>query len=140
MCKAGSRLRSISSPQLRRLAALIWLANAVGALAKEGSMQRSRSAKKNGGARGVDRDGGQQWRVDVTAVAHAHFAAHVRGELAGLGVDAADLPDVCQEVFLVVQAKAHVAAVIDRLDLWLRAICRRVVAGHRPRAAHRNIA
>ena len=100
-------------------------------------MQRSRSVK-NGRAGGVDRDGGQEREVDVTAVAYAHFAAQVRGELAELGVREADLPDVCHEVFLVVQEKAHVVAVIDRLDLWLRATCRRVVAGYRPRAACRT--
>jgi DNA-directed RNA polymerase specialized sigma24 family protein len=76
----------------------------------------------------------------VTAVARACFAAYVRGELAGFGVRDADLPDLCHEVFLVVQDKAHVIAVIDRLDLWLRAICRRVAAGHRLRDARRYVA
>jgi DNA-directed RNA polymerase specialized sigma24 family protein len=75
--------------------------------------------------------------VDVTEVAHACFVAYVRAEL---GVRDADLPGLCHEVFLVVQEKAHVIAVIDRLDLWLRAICRRVAADHRLRSARRYIA
>jgi hypothetical protein len=90
-------------------------------------MQNARSVK-NGGARGVE----------LTAVVYTQFAPYVRGQLAEFGVCEADLPALCDEVFLVVQDKAHVVAAIDRLDLWLRAICRRVAAGYRPRSAPRR--
>ena len=112
--------RGVSFPQLRRLTALLWLGDAgCVAIAEEGSMRSSRPERE----------------VDVTAVAHACFVAYVRAELAELGVRDADLADLCHEVLLVVQDKAHVVAVIDRLDLWLRAICRRVAADDRLRAA-----
>ena len=61
----------------------------------------------------------------------------VRRQLAGLGVRDADLPDLCQEVFLVVHGKGDVLPAVDRVDLWLREICRRVAAGYRRRAGHR---
>jgi len=68
---------------------------------------------------------------------YARFAPFVRRRLAELGVREADLPDLCQEVFLVVHGKGQVTASIDRMDLWLREICRRVAAGYRRRAGHR---
>jgi RNA polymerase sigma-70 factor (ECF subfamily) len=71
------------------------------------------------------------------ASTYARFAPLVRRRLADLGVREADLPDLCQEVFLVVQGKGDVLAAIDRLDLWLGEICRRVAAGYRRRAEHR---
>jgi RNA polymerase sigma-70 factor (ECF subfamily) len=71
------------------------------------------------------------------ASTYARFAPYVRRRLAGFGVRDADLPDLCQEVFLVVHAKRHVLPAVDRIDLWLREICRRVAAGYRRRAGHR---
>jgi RNA polymerase sigma-70 factor (ECF subfamily) len=68
---------------------------------------------------------------------YAHFAPFVRRRLAALGVRDADLPDLCQEVFLVVHGKGHLLPDIDRMDLWLREICRRVAAGYRRRAGQR---
>src|SRR3954463_7975027 len=74
---------------------------------------------------------------DITAAAYARFAPYVRRRLAELGVRDADLPDLCQEVFLVVHGKGEVLPSVDRLDLWLREICRRVAAGYRRRAGNR---
>jgi len=71
------------------------------------------------------------------ASTYARFAPYVRRQLAALGVRDADLPDLCQEVFLVAHGKEDVLPAIDRVDLWLREICRRVAAGYRRRAGHR---
>jgi RNA polymerase sigma-70 factor (ECF subfamily) len=71
------------------------------------------------------------------ATTYARFAPYVRRRLADLGVPDADLPDLCQEVFLVVHGKEGVLPAVERVDLWLREICRRVAAGYRRRAAHR---
>ena len=68
---------------------------------------------------------------------YARFAPFVRSRLAALGVREADLPDLCQEVFMVVHGKGTALASVDRMDLWLREICRRVAAGYRRRAGHR---
>ena len=68
---------------------------------------------------------------------YARFAPFVRRRLAELGVREADLPDLCQEVFLVVHGKGQALSSVDRMDLWLREICRRVAAGYRRRAGHR---
>ncbi|HEY7374329.1 MAG TPA: sigma-70 family RNA polymerase sigma factor [Polyangia bacterium] len=67
---------------------------------------------------------------------YVRFAPYVRRQLAALGVRDADLPDLCHEVFLVVHGKQGLPAV-ERKDLWLREICRRVAAGYRRRAGHR---
>src|SRR4051812_38591766 len=71
------------------------------------------------------------------ASTYARFAPYVRRRLAACGVREADLPDLCQEVFLVAQGRRDVLAAVDRPDLWLREICRRVAAGYRRRAFHR---
>src|SRR4051794_511463 len=71
------------------------------------------------------------------ASTYARFAPFVRRRLADLGVRDADLPDLCQEVFLVVHGKREVLTAVDRLDLWLGEICRRVAAGYRRGAGHR---
>ena len=71
------------------------------------------------------------------ATTYAQFAPYVRRRLAALGVPDADLPNLCQEVFLVVHGKEDVLPAVERVDLWLRQICRRVVAGYRRRAVHR---
>src|SRR5436309_6819545 len=71
------------------------------------------------------------------ASAYARFAPYVRRRLADLGVRDADLPDLCHEVFVVVQDKRALLPAVDRLDLWLREICRRIAAGYRRRAGNR---
>ena len=71
------------------------------------------------------------------ASTYARFAPFVQRRLAGLGVRDADLPDLCQEVFLVVHGKGQQLPAVGRIDLWLREICRRVAAGYRRRAGHR---
>ena len=70
---------------------------------------------------------------EITAIAYEHFAPYVRGKLAELGVRDADLPDLCHEVFLIVHDKVGMVPDVDRVDLWLREICRRVAAGYRRR-------
>jgi RNA polymerase sigma-70 factor (ECF subfamily) len=75
--------------------------------------------------------------VMTPASTYARFAPYVRRRLADLGVREADLPDLCQEVFLVVQGKRGALSTIERPDLWLREICRRIAAGYRRRAGHR---
>jgi RNA polymerase sigma-70 factor, ECF subfamily len=82
--------------------------------------------------------GGEGRENTVTAEAYAAFAPFVRERLAELGVREADLPDLCHEVFLVVHGRAEILLEVDRIDLWLRAVCRRVAAGYRRRAGHRN--
>jgi RNA polymerase sigma-70 factor (ECF subfamily) len=75
--------------------------------------------------------------MTTSASTYAQFASLVRRRLAGLGVRAADVPDLCQEVFLLVHGRRDILPDVDRLDLWLREICRRVAAGYRRRAGHR---
>ena len=70
---------------------------------------------------------------DITAIAYEHFAPYVRGKLARLGVRDADLPDLCHEVFLIVHDNVDIVPDVDRVDLWLSEICRRVAAGYRRR-------
>src|SRR6476469_4169474 len=71
------------------------------------------------------------------ASTYARFAPFVRRRLADLGVREADLPDLCQEVFVIVHGKRDVLAAVDRTDLWRGEICRRIAAGYRRRAGHR---
>jgi RNA polymerase sigma-70 factor (ECF subfamily) len=68
---------------------------------------------------------------------YARFAPFVMRRLSELGVREADLPDLCQEVFLVVHGKRDMLREVGRMDLWLREICRRVAAGYRRRAGYR---
>src|SRR4051812_42877762 len=77
------------------------------------------------------------WVAMTPASTYALFAPYVRRRLANFGVREADLPDLCQEVFLVAQGKRAVLSGVDRPDLWLREICRRVASGYRRRAFHR---
>ncbi len=74
---------------------------------------------------------------EITAIAYEHFAPYVRGKLAKLGVRDADLPDLCHEVFLIVHDKVGMVPDVDRVDLWLREICRRVAAGYRRRCGNK---
>jgi RNA polymerase sigma-70 factor (ECF subfamily) len=71
------------------------------------------------------------------ASTYARFAPYVRKRLAAFGVREADLPDLCHEVFLIVHGKRHALSAVERVDLWLREICRRVAAAYRRRAGHR---
>src|SRR4051794_14839987 len=95
-------------------------------------MMRVRALKSD-----ADAASGKRERSNLTAVAYATFAPYVRGRLAELGVRDADLPDLCHEVFLVVHDKVDLVPGVERVDLWLRAICRRVAAGYRRRFAHK---
>jgi RNA polymerase sigma factor (sigma-70 family) len=61
------------------------------------------------------------------------FAPLVRRQLFILGVRTADLPDMCQEVFVVLNQNSERIAEIARIDLWLREVCRRVASGYRRR-------
>ena len=65
-------------------------------------------------------------------------ASQVRRNLAAFGVAANDLDDLLHEVFLVVMAKRAALPQVERVDLWLREICRKVAAGHRRRAGRQR--
>jgi len=97
-------------------------------------MMRVRALKSDADAGAAS---GKHERSNITAAAYANFAPYVRGRLAALGVRDADLPDLCHEVFLVVHDKVDLVPGVERVDLWLRAICRRVAAGYRRRFAHK---
>ena len=64
---------------------------------------------------------------------HADHADFVWRSLQRLGARSADLPDLCQEVFLVVHRKAN-SFDGEHVPAWLFAICRRVAASQRRRA------
>jgi RNA polymerase sigma-70 factor (ECF subfamily) len=61
------------------------------------------------------------------------FAPFVWRVVRRLGVPAPDVPDVCQEVFLVVHRKLPAFQGASSLKTWLYAICVRVVSGYRRR-------
>jgi len=71
------------------------------------------------------------------AEVHAAHAEFVWRSLARLGVKDADLPDMLQEVFLVVHRRAHAFDGSSKLTSWLFGICLRVAAAYR-RRAHRR--
>jgi RNA polymerase sigma-70 factor, ECF subfamily len=71
------------------------------------------------------------------AAVHAEHAEFVWATLQRFGVRQADLQDVSQEVFLIVQRKLPSFDGACPLTTWLFAICRRVVAGMRRRARFR---
>jgi RNA polymerase sigma-70 factor (ECF subfamily) len=71
--------------------------------------------------------------VDATSDAYRAFAPYVRRHLLQLGVRDADLPDQCHEVFLILHKRERLDE-IERVDLWLREVCRRVAAAYRRRA------
>jgi RNA polymerase sigma-70 factor (ECF subfamily) len=77
-------------------------------------------------------------RPDLVTQAYSDFAPYVRRALLAFGVREPDLPDMCHEVFLIVHRRSAALDDVERLDLWLREICRRVAAGYRRRAAHRR--
>lgn len=71
--------------------------------------------------------------LDVAAV-HAAHADYVWSSLYRLGVRAEDLPDMLQEVFVVVHRRAHTYDGRCRLRTWLYGICLGVAANYRRRA------
>ena len=71
------------------------------------------------------------------AEVHAAHAEFVWRSLARLGVRDPDLPDMLQEVFLVVHRRAHAFDGSSKLTSWLFGICLRVAASYR-RRAHRR--
>ena len=73
--------------------------------------------------------------VGATSEAYRDFAPYVRRRLLRLGVRDADLPDQCHEVFLILHKREQLDE-IERVDLWLREVCRRVAAAYRRRARH----
>jgi len=71
----------------------------------------------------------------------AAFAVHasaVRRYLRAVGVGESDLDDTTQEVFLLLHNKRIDLATAERIDPWLREVCRRVGAGYRRRAHRRH--
>jgi RNA polymerase sigma factor (sigma-70 family) len=74
----------------------------------------------------------------LTALYGAH-ASEVRKNLLGFGVHPADADDLRHDVFLIVMSKGSELAEVERVDLWLREICRKVAAAHRRRGGrHRE--
>lgn len=71
--------------------------------------------------------------LDVRTV-HARHASFVWASLQRLGVRPSDLPDVHQEVFLVVHQKLAGFDDSKPLEPWLFGICRRKAASYRRRA------
>ena len=74
--------------------------------------------------------------LEVTRV-YAEHCDFVWRSLQHLGVRGADLEDMMQEVFLVVQRKLTSFDGLSRITTWLFGICLRVVARHRRRAYFR---
>jgi RNA polymerase sigma-70 factor, ECF subfamily len=73
--------------------------------------------------------------VGATSDAYRDFSPYVQRHLSKLGVRDADLPDQCHEVFLILHKRERLDE-IERVDLWLREVCRRVAAAYRRRARH----
>jgi RNA polymerase sigma-70 factor (ECF subfamily) len=71
--------------------------------------------------------------LDVTAI-HAAHARFVWTSLDRLGVRAADLEDMLQEVFVVVHQRLHTFDGSAQMTTWLFGICLRVAAAYRRRA------
>jgi len=71
--------------------------------------------------------------LDVSDV-HARHADFVWATLHRLGVREADLPDMLQEVFVVVHRRGHTFDGSSRLTTWLFGICLRVATAYRRRA------
>ena len=85
----------------------------------------------------VTRPGEMAERLDVASV-HAEHAEFVWLSLQRLGVRDADVEDLLQEVFLVVNKRLHSFDGSSRITTWLFGICLRVVAAHRRRAHRRH--
>jgi RNA polymerase sigma-70 factor (ECF subfamily) len=82
----------------------------------------------------------RQERAQPLAVAdvHAAHADFVWRSLARLGVRDEDLPDMLQEVFLVVHRRLHTYDETSKLTSWLFGICLRIAAAYRRRAHRRR--
>ena len=76
---------------------------------------------------------GERTRLEVRAVFDEH-ARYVWRALRHLGVPEADVEDLCQEVFVVVQRKLADFEGRSELRTWLYGICLRVASDHRRRA------
>ncbi len=81
-------------------------------------------------SRGKQRSG-DRGREPRLALLYSAHAVQVRRDLSDWGVRGADLDDLCQEVFLIVADKGEGLADIQRMDLWLREVSRKVAAGYR---------
>jgi RNA polymerase sigma-70 factor (ECF subfamily) len=81
-----------------------------------------------------------QERTQALAAAdvHAAHADFVWRSLARLGVRDEDLPDMLQEVFLVVHRRLHTYDGTSKLTSWLFGICLRIAAAYRRRAHRRR--
>jgi RNA polymerase sigma-70 factor (ECF subfamily) len=75
--------------------------------------------------------------LEVRAVFDEH-ARYVWRALRHLGIPEADVEDLCQEVFVVVQRKLGEFEGRSELRTWLYGICLRVAADHRRRAHVRH--
>ena len=62
------------------------------------------------------------------------YASFIWRTLRHLGIAEADIPDVCQEVFLAVHRKLDGFEGRSKLSTWLYGICLRVASDHRRRA------
>jgi RNA polymerase sigma-70 factor (ECF subfamily) len=80
--------------------------------------------------------GARDLSLDVAAV-HAAHADYVWSTLSRLGVRTADLPDMLQEVFVVVLRRAGTYDGACKIRTWLYGICLRVARNYR-RKAHRR--
>lgn len=74
----------------------------------------------------------------ITSSVYELYADWVRRSLRRFGVREADLDDLCQEVFIVVQNRREQLDIIENVPYWLRAICWKVAAGYRRRAYRRR--
>ena len=83
-----------------------------------------------------DRVAAPEARLDLCAV-HATQADFVWRSLQRLGVKEPDLPDVLQDVFVVVHRRLSSFDGSSELTTWLFGICLRVAAGYR-RRVHRG--
>lgn len=65
---------------------------------------------------------------------HDRYVDFVWANLHRMGVRSADVPDMLQEVFVVVHRKLHTFDGSSKMSTWLFGICTRVAATHRRRA------
>ena len=65
---------------------------------------------------------------------HDRYVDFVWANLHRMGVRSADVPDMLQEVFVVVHRRLHTFDGSSKMSTWLFGICTRVAASHRRRA------
>lgn len=65
---------------------------------------------------------------------HDRYVDFVWANLHRMGVRSADVPDMLQEVFVVVHRRLHTFDGSSKMSTWLFGICARVAASHRRRA------